>query len=172
MRVAEWDDVRLTQVADTCVLPNCTPVHPLESTRAELLGFDIDATAFGSCNFCLNFPPPFDFLDFCLNPCDGIDGLLTNLIRPRLEDAIEAAMGVPPAPGALIQVFSGEILMDGCAEIPAVRDCKNPAGTATGMIRAPRDYGVNSALYSLPLVLGLGLAVRLRRRRATRPRAH
>jgi hypothetical protein len=165
---AEWDRVTISQVADTCVLPGCTPVHPLETTTVALPGFDIDATAFGSCNMCVDFPSPFDFLDFCINPCDGIDGLLTNLIRPVIEDAIEAAMA-PGGQGLLISVFSSEILMDGCAEIPAVQDCKNPPVAANGMIRAPRDHGLNWALYSLPLVFGIGLTVRARRRGPATP---
>jgi hypothetical protein len=121
----------------------------------------VDATAFGDCGFC--FPSPLDFLG-CLNPCDGIDGLLTSLIRPVVTGAVRAAFGVPPGQGLLIQVFSHEIVADGCAEIPEVRDCKNPPTLDTGQMRRPEDHGLNGVLYSLPLAFGVGLTLRLRRR--------
>jgi hypothetical protein len=158
-----WDSLRVTQTADTCVLGDCTPVHPLASTQASLAGFDVDATGFGDCGFCLDFPEPFDFLDVCFNPCDGIDGILTDLIRPVVEGAVEGVFGVPPNQGLLIQLFSLDIVTDGCADIPEVRDCKNRTQSA-GLVRRPRDYGLNWALYSLPLVFSVGLTLRLRRR--------
>jgi hypothetical protein len=154
-----WDALHVSQVADTCVLGDCTPVHPLTSTDVTLTNFDVDATGFGNCGFC--FPAPIDFLG-CINPCDGFDPLITSLVRPAVEGAVESVFGVPP--GLLIGVFSQDIIMDGCAEIPEVRECKNPTTPATGQIREPRDYGVNWALYSLPLVFSVGLTLRLRRR--------
>jgi hypothetical protein len=161
---ASWDDIRLTQTVDTCVLGDCTAVHPMESTQATLFGFDIDATGFGSCEVCLDFPPPFDFLDTCVDPCQGIDPILTSLIRPVLEDAVEGALLNRAGEGILINVFSRQIVKDGCADIPEVRECKNPAPVETGgLIRAPRDHGLNGILYALPLVAAVGLGLRLRR---------
>jgi hypothetical protein len=161
-----WDDIRVTQVADTCVLGDCTAVHPLESTQVSLTGFDIDATGFGSCGFTLDFPPPFDFLDVTFDPCDGIDPLLTGLIRPLIEDAVEGGFVNREGEGVLIKVFSRQIVRDGCADIPEVRECKanQPPTDTAGLIRSPRDHGANGILYSLPLMVAVGLTIRLRRR--------
>ena len=156
-----WDSTHVTQTADTCVLGDCTAVHPLTSTQVTLSNFDVDATGFGDCGFC--FPAPLDFLG-CLNPCDGIDGLLGSLTQPAVESMVEAAFGLPPAEGLLIRVFSRDIVRDGCMDIPEVRECRNPTSVETGQIRSPRDHGLNGVLYSLPLAVALGLTVRLRRR--------
>jgi hypothetical protein len=160
---AQWDDVRITQVADTCVLGDCTAVHPLESTSVSLPGFDIDATGFGSCEVCLDFPDPFPDLG-CLDPCDGIDPILTSLIRPVIEDAVEGAVVNRQGEGVLIKVFSKQIVKDGCADIPEVRECKNPTLTQTGTTRGPDDRGLHGLLYSVPLFVAVGLTLRLRRR--------
>jgi hypothetical protein len=162
---ASWDDIRVTQVADTCVLGDCTAVHPLQSTQATLFGFDIDATGFGSCGVCLDFPDPFPDPP-CFDPCDGIDPLLTGLVRPVLEDAVEGAFENRQGEGTLINVFSQQIVKDGCADIPEVRDCKAnlPPAAQVGLMRRPRDHGLNAALYSLPFMVAAGLSLRLRRR--------
>jgi hypothetical protein len=160
---ASWDDVRIRQTADTCVLGDCTAVHPVTSTTATLPGFDIDATGLGSCRICLPLPPP---LDACVDPCDGIDPILTSLIRPVVEDALEGAFVNRQGEGTLIKVFSRQIVKDGCMDIPEVRDCKNPPLNETGTLRSPQDHGLNGALYSLPLVVAAVLT--LRRRRGSR----
>jgi hypothetical protein len=161
---ASWDDIRVTQVADTCVLGDCTAVHPLESTQASLLGFDVDATGFGSCGVCLDFPDPFPDPP-CFDPCDGIDPLLTGLVRPVIEDAVEGAFVDRQGEGVLMKVFSRQIVKDGCADIPEVRECEANLPLAQGgTLRGPRDHGLNAALYSLPFVLAVGLTLRLRRR--------
>ena len=160
---ASWDDVRLTQVADTCVLGDCTAVHPVTSTSASLFGFDIDATGLGSCEICLPLPPP---LDACVDPCDGIDPLLSSLVRAELEEALEGAFVNRQGEGTLIKVFSRQIVKDGCADIPEVRDCKaNQSGVDTaGLMRSPDDRGLNGALYTLPFMVAVGLTLRFRRR--------
>ncbi len=158
-----WDDIRVTQVADTCVLGDCTAVHPLESTQATLLGFDVDATSFGSCNVCLDFPDPIPDPP-CFNPCSGFDPLIEDLLLPVLEDAVADAFVNREGEGTLIQVFSRQIVKDfGCIDIPEVRECEANQPVA-GLLRAPRDHGLNAIFYSLPLALAGVLAFRLRRR--------
>ena len=158
-----WDDIQVTQVADTCVLGDCTAVHPLESSQATLTGFDVDATGFGSCNVCLDFPDPLPDPP-CLNPCAGIDPLIEDLLQPEIEDVIANAFVNRQGEGTLIQVFSRQIVKDfGCIDIPEVRECRGTVEVA-GLVRAPRDHGLNAVLYSLPLGLAAVLALRLRRR--------
>jgi hypothetical protein len=157
-----WDDIHISQVADTCVLGDCTAVHPLENASASLLGFDVDATGFGDCSVCLDFPDPIPDPP-CLNPCDGIDGLLEDLLQTTLEDQISDAFVNRQGQGILIKVFSNQIVKDGCLPIQEVRDCRDRTPPA-GLVRAPRDHGLNAIFYSLPLALAGVLALRLRRR--------
>lgn len=163
---ASWDGTQVTQVGDTCVLGDCTAVHPLETTNATLFNFDIDATAFGSCSFCINFPAPFDALDICGNPCDFLDPLITSLLRPRFESALEGAFVDDQGNGVLIDVFHTDITKDffGCFDIPEVRECRQNSVALAGMAGAPVDRSYNAIFFALPLALAGGLALRLRRR--------
>ena len=167
---ATWDDIHVTQVADTCVLGDCTAVHPLASAQATLTGFDVDATGFGSCEVCIDFPDPIPDPP-CLNPCAGLDPLIEDLLEPVLEDVISGAFVNRQGEGILIQVFSRQIVKDfGCIDIPEVRECRG-TGDVAGLVRAPRDRGLNALLYSLPLALAGVLALRLRRARKSAPPA-
>jgi hypothetical protein len=168
---ASWDDIHVTQIADTCVLGDCTAVHPLESSQASLSGFDIDLTGFGHCQFCL--PDPFP--NECIDPCDGVDPLLISLIRPLLEDQVNGAFIKSDGGGLLIDVFARQIVKDfGCMDIPEVKECKQnpPVAAMPGLMRGPRDHGVNAVFYSLPLGVAGVLALRRRRRSgSSAPRA-
>ncbi len=162
---AGFDDLNITQRADTCVLGDCTAVHPLESTNANLVNFDVDLTGFGSCGVHLDFPDPFPDLDF--DPCQGLDPLIESLLEPELESAIEDVFVNPQGAGTLIQVFSREIKKDGCADIPEVKNCKaGQTASVAGLLRAPRNPALSAALYLLPLGLVGGLVFRVRRRRS------
>ena len=157
---ASWDDIKVSQVADTCVLGDCTAVHPLESSSASFTNFNVDLTGFGSCQFCLPDPFPRE----CLDPCDGIDPLIESLLRPVLEDQVNQAFIKNDGGGTLIDVFSNQIVKDfGCVPIPEVRNCKK-ASPVAGAVRSPRDYGLNALFYSLPLGVAGVLSLRLRRR--------
>ena len=170
-----WDDIHITQIADTCVLGDCTAVHPLESSRVTLTNFDVDLTGFGSCNVCLDFPDPFPDPP-CIDLCDGIDPLIESLLRPELEGALNGGFIKANGDGVLIDVFSRQIVKDfGCIDIPEVKDCKGrtdqPAGQ-DGLLRGPKDHGLNALFYSLPLGMAGVLALRLRRRSGSKaPRA-
>jgi len=163
---ASWDEVKATQIADTCVLSNCTAVNPLESSSVDLTNFDIDLTGFGSCNVCLPFFP-----DACLDPCQGIDPLIANLIEPTLENTFNGFLVPKPGEGLLIDVFANDIVHDFfCLDIPEVTACKNRQ-PVQGVVRGPRDHGLNAIFYSLPIGVAGVLALRLRRRPGSRPPA-
>jgi hypothetical protein len=160
---ASWDDIQVTQTADTCVLGDCRAVHPLASTQASLTGFDVDATGFGSCNVCIDLPDPLPDPP-CLNPCAGLDPLIEDLLQPEIEAVVADAFVNRQNEGVLIKVFSRQIVKDfGCIDIPEVRECRGTPEVA-GLVRAPRDHGLNAVLYSLPLGVAAVLALRLRRR--------
>jgi hypothetical protein len=161
---ATWDDIHVSQVADTCVLGDCTAVHPIESTQASLFGFDVDATGFGQCQVCIDFPDPIPDPP-CLNPCEGFDPLIEDLLLANLEEKLADAFVTRTGDGLLIKVFSRQIVKDfGCIDIPEVRECKGQTPPTGGLVRAPRDHGLNAIFYSLPLALAGVLALRLRRR--------
>jgi hypothetical protein len=161
---AAFDDLTVSQRADTCVLSDCTAVHPLEATSANLIGFDVDLTGFGTCGVFLDFPDPIPDLSF--DPCQGLDPLIEALVEPELEDAIEGIFVDQQGAGLLIQVFSWDIVRDGCADIPEVQRCRDAAATATaGLLRGPRNPALSAILYILPLGLVGGLVFRVRRRR-------
>jgi hypothetical protein len=162
-----WDDIHVTQVADTCVLGDCTAVHPLESSSVSLTNFDVNLTGFGSCNVCLPDPLPH----LCLDPCDGVDPLIESLLEPVLEDQFNGVFIKRDGGGMLIDVFSNQIVKDfGCIPIPEVRECRK-ASPVAGMVRSPRDYGLNALFYSVPLCVAGVLALRLRRSGPKAPRA-
>jgi hypothetical protein len=153
-----WDEIQATQVADTCVLGDCTAVHPLASSSVNLTNFDVDATGFGSCQICL--PDPFG----CFDPCEFLDPLIEDLLEPVLEDAVNGALVKRDGTGVLINVFSRQIIKDGgCMNIPEVKECKANQPVA-GAVRTPRDQGLNALFYSLPLGVAGVLALRMRRR--------
>jgi hypothetical protein len=157
---ASWDDIIVTQVADTCVLGDCSAIHPLESTTADVVNFDISGA--GSCNVSLDFPDPLP--DLSLDVCAGIDSLIASLVVGPLESLIENIFVTPDGKGVLIEVFHRDIIKDGCNDIPEVRACWNPVAASAGQIRGPRSRGFNLAFYALPLALAFGLTLRLRRR--------
>jgi len=157
---ASWDDILVTQVADTCVLGDCSAIHPLESTTADVVNFDI--SGFGSCNISLDFPDPLP--DLSLDICAEVDSLIASLLVGPMEDLIENIFVTPDGKGLLIEVFHRDIIKDGCNDIPEVRACWNPVAASTGQIRGPRSRGLNMAFYALPLALAFGLTLRLRRR--------
>ena len=161
---AGFDDMNISQRADTCVLGDCKAVHPLESTNANIINFDVDLTGFGSCGVFLDFPEPIPDLNF--DPCAGLDPLIESLLEPELEGAIEDVFVNRKGAGTLIQVFSFQIVRDGCANIAEVKNCK-AAQTASvaGLLRGPRNPALSAALYLLPLGLVGGLVFRVRRRR-------
>jgi hypothetical protein len=163
---ASWDDIKATQIADTCVLPNCTAVNPLESSSVNLTNFQLHTGI--SCEVCLPAPLPH----LCLDPCLGsvIDPLISNLVEPTIENAINGILKPKPDEGLLIDVFAWDITHDFfCLDIPEVTACKNrnPVAAAVG----PRDHGVNALFYSLPMGVAGVLAFRLRRRSARKPPA-
>jgi hypothetical protein len=165
---ASWDDIHITQTADTCVLGDCTAVHPLSSAQASITGFDVDATGFGDCNVCIDFPDPVPDPP-CLNVCSGLDPLIEDLLQPEIESVLSDAFVNRRGEGQLIEVFSRQITKDfGCIDIPEVRECRGATGVA-GLVRAPRDRGLSAALYALPLGVAGVLAMRLRRRAAKTP---
>lgn len=155
-----FDDIRVSQTADTCVLGDCTAIHPEESTSANIFNFNVDVV--GSCNISIDFPDPFPDPP-SLDICAGIDGIIEDLVEPELEDAIADAFVNRDGEGILIQVFSRQIVKDGCANIPEVKECKD--SQTAGLLRGPRNPLLNAALYLLPLGLVGGLALRVRRRR-------
>jgi hypothetical protein len=157
-----WDDLTISQTGDTCVLGDCTAVHPVEFTTATIFGFDVDLTGFGSCE--INLPPPLDIIFPPFDPCDGFDGLIADLLEPELEETIAGAFVNNEGKGLLLQVFSFQIVRDGCIPIKEVRDCRN-AQPQGGLIRTPRSRFLNAALYVVPLGIAGGVAVRARRRR-------
>jgi hypothetical protein len=158
-----WDDIQVSQVADTCVLGDCTAVHPLESSSISLTNFDVDLTAGGSCEVFLDFPDPLpDIGPF--DVCAGIDSEIADLLEPVLEDQFNGVFVKRDGGGLLIDVFSNQIVKDfGCVPIPEVRECKK-ASPVAGLVRSPRDYGLNALFYSLPLGVAGVLSLRLRRR--------
>jgi len=158
---ASWTDTNVIQIADTCVLTgDCTAIHPLETTDVDLVGFDVDATGFGDCEVCIDFPDPIPDPP-CLDPCAGLDPLIELALEPLFENALEA--GFSSGDGILIQIFSLQITKDffGCFDDPAVRDCKR-ANSMAGLTGGGRTF--NAVFYLLPLALAGGLAFRLRRR--------
>jgi len=154
---ASWDDIHATQIADTCVLGDCKAVNPLSSSSVNLTSFSVNVA--GSCQFCL--PDP---ISLCFDPCDGLDGLISPLVEGVLEDTVNGAIVKRDGSGLLINVFARQIVKDGgCQDIPEVKECKaNPP--VAGVIRTPRDHGLNALFYSLPIGLASVLALRLRRR--------
>jgi hypothetical protein len=163
-----WDDIKVSQVADTCVLGDCTAVHPLERSSVSLTNFDIDLTGFGSCSIFLDFPDPLPDLG-PFDPCQGIDPLIEALLRPVLEDTVNKFLVTSDGKGLLIEVFANDIGTDfGCIPIPEVANCKK-ASPVAGAVRRPQDFGVNALFYSLPLGVAGVLSLRLRRR--SRPKA-
>jgi hypothetical protein len=160
---ASWDDIHVSQVADTCVLGDCTAVHPLEGSSVSLTNFDVNLVAGGTCNVFLDFPDPIpDIGPFDL--CAGIDSEIADLLRPVLEDQFNGVFVKKTGGGLLIDVFSNQIVKDfGCVPIPEVRNCKK-APPVAGLVRSPRDYGLNALFYSLPLGVAGVLSLRLRRR--------
>ncbi len=157
-----WDEVKATQIADTCVLPNCTAVNPLRSSTFNLTNFKVHFV--GSCNLCL--------FDACLDPCSGIDSLIASPIESALETSFNGLLQPKPDEGLLIDVFAWDITHDFfCLDIPEVTACKNRTPvTGGGVVRGPRDHGLNAIFYSLPIGVAGVLALRLRRR-GSRPRA-
>jgi len=160
---AGWDDLRISQFGDTCVLGDCTAVHPEEDTTATVFGFDIDLTGFGSCEVRLDFPDPFP--DLSLDPCDGLDGLIADLLEPELEKGIAGAFVNKEGRGVLLQVFSFQIVRDGCIPIREVRECRQAQTPVAGLIRTPRSRVLNAALYLVPIGIVGGIVLRTRRRR-------
>jgi hypothetical protein len=165
-----WDDIHVTQTADTCVLGDCTAVHPLESSTVSLTNFDVNLIAGGSCRVFLDFPDPIpDIGPFDL--CAGIDSLIADELRPVLEDVFNGVFVKRDGGGLLIDVFSNQIVKDfGCIPIPEVRECRK-ASPVAGMVRSPRDYGLNALFYSVPLCVAGVLALRRRRAGPKAPRA-
>lgn len=161
-----WDDVKATQIADTCVLPTCVAVNPLRSSTFSLANFK--AHFIGSCNVCLPLPPP---LNACLDPCSGIDSLIASPIENALESSFNALLMPNPNEGLLIDVFANDIVHDFfCLDIPEVTACKNRhTPTMKGVVRGPRDHGLNAIFYSLPIGVAGVLAFRLRRRGSKPP---
>lgn len=162
-----WDDIQVSQVADTCVLGDCTAIHPLESSTVSLTNFDLDLVAGGSCEVFLDFPDPIpDIGPFDI--CAGIDSEIAGLIESALEDQLKGVFVKKDGGGLLIDVFSNQIIKDfGCVPIPEVRDCKKGSPVA-GAVSRPRDYGLNALFYSLPIGVAGALAFRLRRRPASK----
>ncbi len=162
---ARFDTLNVSQRADTCVLGDCTAVHPLETTSTNLGNFRIDATGIGSCEVSLDFPDPFPDLSF--DPCRLFDPLLEDLVQGQLEDSIGKVFVNKKGEGVLIKVFSRQIIKDGCSDIPEVKQCKQAQPTTfAGFLRGPQNPALNAALYILPLGLVGGLVVRVRRKRA------
>jgi hypothetical protein len=159
-----WDDVKATQIADTCVLPTCVAVNPLRSSTFTLANFK--AHFIGSCNVCLPFFP-----NACLDPCSGIDSLIASPIQNALESSFNALLQPKPDEGLLIDVFANDIVHDFfCLDIPEVTACKNKrTPTLKGVVRGPRDHGLNAIFYSLPIGVAGVLAFRLRRRGSKPP---
>jgi len=161
---ASWDEIKATQIADTCVLGDCTAVHPLSSSSVNLTNFDVDLTGFGSCEICL--PDP---ISICFDPCQGLDPLISPLVEGVLEDTVNGALIKKDGSGTLIDVFGKQIIKDGgCQDIPEVKDCKAHQPIA-GVIHTPRDHGLNAIFYSLPMGVAGVLALRLRRRSKAPP---
>lgn len=158
---ASWDDINVTQIADTCVLGDCSAIHPLESTTADVVNFDINGL--GSCDISIDFPDPLPDPP-SLDICSAVDALIASLTVDVVEDQIENLFVKRDGTGTLIEVFHRDIVKDGCNDIPEVRTCWNPAAASTGQIRAPESRGFNKAFYALPLALAFGLTLRLRRR--------
>lgn len=156
---ASFDDMDVSQTADTCVLGDCTAVHPLRSTTTTIHNFDVNIV--GSCSIGIDFPDPFPDLG-PIDLCAGLDGLITDLVRPEIVSAVNNAFVTPKGEGLLVQVFSRQIVKDGCQDIPEVKDCK--ASQTAGLLRGSRNPAVNAALYLLPLGLVGGLAFRIRQR--------
>ena len=163
-----WDDIHVSQVAATCVLGDCTAVHPLASSSLSLTNFDINLVAGGSCEVFLDFPDPIpDIGPFDI--CAGIDSLIAGLIEPALEDQFNAIFVKKDGGGLLIDVFSNQITKDfGCVPIPEVRACKKGSPVA-GTLPGPRDHGLNALFYALPIGVAGVLTFRLRRRPPLEP---
>jgi hypothetical protein len=165
---ATLGEVTITQVADTCVRGDCTAIHPLETSNAEIGNFDVDLISGGSCDVCELLPDTFDFLCFpfggSLDPCAALDGLIEDALQPALENAIADAL-VVDGKGLLIEVFHSEIVADffGCNPISEVQQClAQQPGTADDL--GPRNRSLNALLYLLPLALAAGMVFRIRRR--------
>jgi len=158
---ASWDDIQITQIADTCVLGDCSAIHPLEITTADVVNFDV--SLLGSCNISLDFPDPIPDPP-SLDICSAVNSLLASLTVGLLEGQLENIFVKPDGTGVLIDVFHRDIVKDGCNDIPEVRACWNPVAASTGQIRAPKSRGFNMAFYAVPLALAFGLTLRLRRR--------
>jgi len=152
--------VQVTQLADTCVLGDCTAVHPLDSTTATVAGFNLNVL--GSCEVC--------FLDWCLDPCSFINHAIRDLIDWLVDigDLIAGFFVADDGTGVLINIFANDIVKDGCLPVSEVIQCRRagaPAPAVAGFVRAPRGGGLNALLYAVPLFLAIGAIVRLRRRR-------
>lgn len=156
-----WDQVDVVQVADTCVLNDCTAVHPLEFSNTNLVNFDVDLTGFGSCG--ISFPPPLDFLG-SFDPCDGIDPLIAGLLEPVLEDLFGGVFVNRQGAGTLVKAFSFQIVRDGCFPIQEVKDCRAAQTAVAGTMRAPNSPILNAFLYLVPLGFVGGLSLRVRRK--------
>jgi len=166
---ANFDDLTITQVADTCVLGDCTVASPLETSSANLLGFNVDLTGFGSCPVFLDFPDPFPDLG-PFDPCDGIDPLMEFILEPVIEEGLAAALVDNTGQGALIKVFARQIAKDGCANIPEVDQCLAGQPVA-GMMRGTNSPTLNAAMYVLPVGFILAIGARRRRRAGNKRRS-
>jgi hypothetical protein len=165
---ATWDTLHVTQIADTCVLGDCSAVSPTELSTVDLVNFDIDLTGFGSCEVVLDFPDPIPDPP-AFDPCDGLDPIIAALMEPLIDSMFESAFVNRKGEGLLINAFSIEILKDrGCLDIPEVSECK-ASRQATGqasLIVGSGSRMASAALYLLPVVLAIGFARRMRRRKS------
>ena len=71
----------MSQVADTCVLGDCTAVHPLASSNTTLTNFNINAGL--SCKVCLPDPFPHE----CFDACDSLNSVIESALVPVLANA-------------------------------------------------------------------------------------
>jgi len=166
---ASFDDLAITQVADTCVLGDCTVASPLTSSTADVMGFDVNLTGVGTCPVFLDFPDPFPDLG-PFDPCDGIDPLMEAILEPVIEDGLAAVLVDSTGEGALIKVFARQIAKDGCANIPEVDQCLAGQPVA-GMVRGTNSPTLNAALYVLPVGFILAIGARRRRRSGDKRRS-
>ena len=168
-----WDGITLSQSADTCVLGDCTPTHPYESTDVTIHAIDLDMDT--DCEICFPFTE-WCTANFCPGWADSFIGPMNNDLGNALVAsncsittdtpcADEDGQWVCPIEGEscgepygmLIQAFSGSIVKDGCSDLDEVVECEDGTTVVAGVVQPPRRLGLTALLYMLPFVLAAGL---------------
>ncbi len=144
-----YDDSTVTQVADVCVTGACRAVAPHDSTTADLV------------NFRIRYFPDVGFGVLLNNLITGF--VINQMVDPAdiIEDAV---VDEDRGTGLLVSAFGIDIMNDGCAPAPEVQACRGGGCSTTTSANISTRRNASILLYSLPLVVMIGLILWKRRR--------